>query len=267
MQKIFLGVLLLITSVFADNNQTQNGEKNTTEEKVGIFENLGAYIPLDTEFISHTGKKVTIKELSNGKPLVMTFNYHRCASICSPQLAGVADVVNKLDLIPGTDYNLATFSVDPTDSYLFAAKKQIAFSNIIQNHPSIETSWNFLVNPDEKTIKDLAKLVGFGYKKTEKDGVVDYLHPAILVIMSPEGKITRYLNGLDNYLPFDLKLALIESGDGKTGPTIARTIAYCFAYDAASKKYVLQMEKIFAILFSLILLVFFIYLVRSRKKK
>lgn len=243
---------------------TLNAEVNTTS-KVGITEHLGTYVPMDMTFINHKGQNKSIKELADGLPLVMTFNYHRCASICSPQLAGLATAINSIDLVPGKDYNIATFSIDPTDSFEFAAKKQKAFSDIIQKYPSIVNAWNFVVNPDEKFVQELTKKVGFGYQKAIKDGRVDYQHPAALIIIASDGKITRYLNGVE-YLPFDLKLALLESSEGKTGPTIARSLLYCFAYDPASRKYVFQIEKIFAIILTLLLIVFFIFLIKSRRK-
>jgi len=112
----------------------------------------------------------------------------------------------------------------------------------------------------------IADKVGFKYEKTvSKAGVVDYVHPAALIMLSPKGKVTRYLNGIEQ-LPFDVKMALMEAGEGKVGPTIAKNLLFCFAYDPKGKTYVFMWEKVVGVLMTLIMLAFFIYLVKTSKR-
>jgi len=96
--------------------------------------------------------------------------------------------------------------------------------------------------------------------------VVDYIHPGTLILLSPEGKVTRYLNGI-NQLPFDVKMAILEAGEGKVGPTIAKQLLLCFAYDPKGKTYIFQWEKIAGVVMTLIMLIFFVYLLISTKRK
>ena len=56
---------------------------------------------------------------------------------------------------------------------------------------------------------------------------LDFAHAASVCVVSPKGKITRYLNGI-YFLPFDFKMAIIESSKGMSAPTISKIMQYCF---------------------------------------
>ena len=232
--------------------------------QLGIEENLGAMVPLDLTFIDETGKSRTLKEYMDGKPTMISLNYFRCAGICTPQLEDMAQMLARLDLAENIDYKALTisFAVDETPP-LAAAKRKTHLSSM--NRPYVQDAWHFLLSENNSTAI-LADIVGFKYEKTvSKAGVVDYVHPAALIMLSPEGKITRYLNGIEQ-LSFDVKMALMEAGEGKIGPTIAKNLLFCFAYDPKGKTYVFMWEKVVGVLMTLIMLAFFIYLVKTTKR-
>lgn len=232
--------------------------------QLGIEENLGAMVPLDLTFIDETGKSRTLKEYMDGKPTMISLNYFRCAGICTPQLEDMAQMLARLDLAENIDYKALTisFAVDETPP-LAAAKRKTHLSSM--NRPYVQDAWHFLLSEDNSTAI-LADIVGFKYEKTvSKIGVVDYVHPAALIMLSPEGKVTRYLNGIEQ-LSFDVKMALMEAGQGKIGPTIAKNLLFCFAYDPKGKTYVFMWEKVVGVLMTLIMLAFFIYLVKTTKR-
>ena len=74
------------------------------------------------------------------------------------------------------------------------------------------------------------------------------------------------MNGI-YFLPFELKMSLLEAAEGKSGPTINRVLQYCYSYDPEGQKYALNITKVSAtlILFfgAVLLLVLFIF--RKRK--
>jgi len=74
-----------------------------------------------------------------------------------------------------------------------------------------------------------------------------FAHPSAIYIISPKGKITRYLYGL-TYLPFDVKMAIIESEKGLARPTISKIMDICFSYNPGSRTYTLQVTRIVGIL-------------------
>ena len=255
MQKI-LGVLFFLLSV-------------TNAEPLGINEKLGDMVPLDLTFVDEKSNKKTLKELMNGKPTIITMNYFRCPGICTPQLEDLSRTLGQLDLEENSDYKVLTisFAEDETPE-LAAAKRKNHLASIQRQY--VTDAWHFLIG-DNNSSGVLAKKLGFGYEKTKsKNGRVDYTHAAALIILSPEGKITRYLNGVEQ-LPFDVKMALVEAADGRVGPTIAKTLLYCFAYDPKGKTYVFAWEKIIATIMLLIVLILFIFLVitgrRDQKKQ
>jgi protein SCO1/2 len=232
--------------------------------QLGIEENLGGMVPLDLTFIDETGKSRTLKEYMDGKPTMISLNYFRCAGICGPQLEDMAQMLARLDLAENTDYKALTisFAADETPP-LAAAKRKTHLSSM--NRPFVQDAWHFLLSENNSTAI-LADIVGFKYEKTVSEaGVVDYVHPAALIMLSPEGKITRYLNGIEQ-LSFDVKMALMEAGEGKVGPTIAKNLLFCFAYDPKGKTYVFMWEKVVGVLMTLIMLAFFIYLVKTTKR-
>jgi protein SCO1/2 len=69
------------------------------------------------------------------------------------------------------------------------------------------------------------------------------MHAAAIMVLSKDGKIARYLYGID-YNPVDLKMAVIEASEGRTGPTIATLMKVCYSYDPDNKKYVLNITRI-----------------------
>ena len=234
-------------------------------EQLGVNEKLGQMVPLDLTFIDENSNRVTLKKMMDGKPTIITLNYFRCAGICTPQLDDLSKTLGKLDLAENTDYKVLTisFAEDETPE-LAAAKRKNHLHSIQRNY--IQDAWHFLIGENNSSAV-LAKHVGFTYEKTvSPKGVVDYIHPAALIILSPEGKVTRYLNGIDQ-LPFDVKMALVEASQGRVGPTIAKTLLYCFAYDPVGKKYIFAWEKVAATVMLAIVFGFFIYLIKLGRKE
>jgi protein SCO1/2 len=238
---------------------------SSAEDKLGIQEKLGEMVPLDLTFLNEKSERVTLRELMDGKPTILTLNYFRCAGICTPQLNDLAKMLGRLDLAENTDYKVVTvsFAEDETPD-LAASKRRNQLASITR--PFVQDAWHFVIGENNSS-RVLADKVGFSFQKTVSDtGVVDYIHAAALIIISPEGKITRYLNGIEQ-LPFDAKMALIESSNGKVGPTIAKQLLYCFSYDPKGKTYIFMWEKIVAIVMLTLVFGFFIYLVKIGRKE
>ncbi|HEY9190854.1 MAG TPA: SCO family protein [Sulfurovum sp.] len=231
---------------------------------LGINEKLGAMVPLDLTFINEKGESVTLKELMEGKPTMISLNYFRCAGICSPQLNDMAKMLGRLDLAENTDYKVLTIGFAEDEGHELAAAKRKTMLSAIQRD-FVQDAWHFVIGENNSS-GILADTVGFTFQKTVSPaGVVDYLHPAALIMLSPEGKVTRYLNGIEQ-LPFDVKMALMEAGQGKVGPTIAKNLLYCFAYDPKAKTYIFKWEKIAATVMFAIMFAFFIYLVKTSRR-
>ena len=123
--------------------------------------------------------------------------------------------------------------------------------------------WKFFVS-DSANVARLTDAVGFKYRKTGND----FIHAAAIVIVSPDGKITRYLNGT-YFLPFELTLAITEASEGISAPTVNRILQFCFAYDPVGQRYVLSMTRVSLPIITLtaVILVLILVVRTSRKKK
>ena len=205
-------------------------------DDVGITEQLGAIIPSNLQLNDETGQKVFLKQLID-KPTVLTLNYFRCGGICTPQLNNLVRTLNEIDLEPGKDFQVITVSFDSTDTFTVAAQKRTNYLKLL-TRPFPPAAWRFLTG-DEASTQALIDAVGFGVKK-QGDA---FIHPGALILLSPEEKITRYMYGL-TYLPADLKMAVAEAATGLARPSISKALSFCFSYDPAGRKYVLNITRI-----------------------
>ena len=150
--------------------------------QLGINENLGTMVPLDLTFINEKGERVTLKKLMDGKPTMISLNYFRCAGICTPQLNDMAKMLGRLDLAENTDYKVLTIGFAEDEGYELAAAKRNTMLKTIQRE-YVQDAWHFVVGENNSS-GILAHKVGFEYEKTVSPaGVVDYVHPAALIML------------------------------------------------------------------------------------
>ena len=114
--------------------------------------------------------------------------------------------------------------------------------------------WIFLTG-DSSNIARITDATGFGFKRTGND----FIHTAALIAVSPEGRITRYLNGTE-FLPFEFKMSLVEASKGQIGPSINKVLQYCFTFDPQGKQYVLNITRVSGILIIFIVVSLFLWL-------
>jgi len=233
----------------------------SAQEELGIYEHLDEHISEDLIFTDELYNEINLKGAID-KPTVICLVYYECPGICSPLLNGLAEVADRSDLELGTDYQIFTISFNPVETPPLARKKKKTYSKLV-SHGDTENGWKFFTG-DSATINQLLDEVGFKVKKEGKE----FIHPASLIMLSPEGKITRYLYGSTYFLPFDLKMSVVEAAQGKSGPTINKVLNYCFSYDAEGKKYVFNVTKVSGtIIIVLALILLFSLMAKGNKKR
>ena len=231
-----------------------------TPPKVGIQEKLGQTIPLDQELYDETGHLVTLKSLVN-KPTIFTFVYFRCPGICTPLLNELTKVVDKTDLVLGKDYQIITISFDHRETPDIAAGKKDNYMQLLKKQED-PNGWRFLTG-DSAAIQRVTDGAGFYFTRTGND----FIHAGALIVVAPDGKITRYINGIQ-YLPFDVKMAVYEASTGKVGPTIAKILTFCYSYNPEGRTYSLNFMRIsFVAMLGLVGVFVFVFIVRPRKKQ
>lgn len=201
-------------------------------ERVGFDQNLGAELPLELVFRDEAGGEVRLADLFGTRPVVLALVYYRCPVLCTLVERGLASGLKPLDLEPGRDFQVIFVSIDPTDSAETAAARR---GDVLEHYGREGTArgWHFLTG-DPEPIARLADAVGFRYALDPASG--QYAHAAGLAVATPDGRLSRYLYGVD-YAPRDLKLALVESSNGTIGSAIDKALLVCFRYDAALGKY------------------------------
>ncbi len=250
--------LLLASLPLACKGQTAITLQDT---EVGIIEHLDEFLPGDIMLIDENKDTVYLETLID-KPTIINLVYYRCPGICSPLMEGLADVMGKVDLGLGEDYQVLTISFDPRESIELAHRKKNNYLNLMSNPEPAKEHWKFFVS-DSANIARITGAVGFRYRRAGND----FLHAASIVIVSPDRKITRYLNGT-YFLPFEITLALTEASEGISAPTVNRILQFCFAYDPVGQKYVMSMTRVgfIVIMFTAVVIVSILTL-RVRKQK
>lgn len=205
---------------------------------IGIAQKLGGTAALDTRFTGENGESVVLRDLVT-KPTILALVYYNCPNICDYLLTGLAGVLGPLPAEPGVEYNVVTISVDPRETPREARKAKRMGLETIQK-PFPPAAWRFLTG-DEKNIHAVAESVGFHYRRNG-DG---FDHPVAIIILSPGGKIVRYMYGAD-FLPSDLKLSLMEAQKGVIGQTIAKIVRVCFRVDPKSHALVFMTTRVVA---------------------
>lgn len=202
-------------------------------EDVGVDEKLDGAIPLDAPFVDETGKAVTIGTyLAAGKPVLLTLNYYRCPMLCTLVLNGLVDGLKELSWIPGGEFEMVTVSIDPSESPTLAAAKKRSYVEAYER-PAAAAGWHFLTGKPE-AIRAITESVGFRYTYDAERN--EYAHAAVVILIKPDGRVSRYLYGVQ-FEPKDLRLALLEASQGRIGNTLDRIILHCYYYDSQSRQY------------------------------
>ncbi|WP_299576179.1 SCO family protein [uncultured Sunxiuqinia sp.] len=228
--------------------------------EIGVIEHLDDYLPEGIYLTGLDSQRVLLSDLID-KPTILNFVYYRCPGICSPLMEGLAEVMDRSDLKPNEDYQVLTISFDPTETLDLAQRKKTNYLNLVNKKEAIAAGWKFFIS-DSASIAKAVQAVGFQYKKTGND----FLHAASVMVISPDGKITRYLNGI-YFLPFEFKMAIIEANKGQSGPTINKILQFCYSYDPQGQTYVLNVTKVAGTVIIFFALVIFLFLILKPKRK
>ena len=201
-------------------------------KSVTFAQRLNHQVPLDTMLKDETGRSVALGEFFNDKPVVMAFVYYQCPMLCPMTLNGISSALKALQLRPGKDFEIVVVSFDHRDTPESAnAKKQAHLAH----WKTAETAagWHFLT-ADEASIKRLTSAAGFSYQWDESTG--QFAHVSGLLTLTPEGRLARYFYGVE-YSPRELRLALVESSQGRIGSKVEELLLYCFHYDPSTGRY------------------------------
>ena len=206
----------------------------------------------------------------------------------------------------GRAFNVVTFSVDAREPYALARKKREEYLKQYDGRDPNQPGWWFLtasagqfsdVGESQQKIRRVTNALGYPFivadRKVEKngDGVEcvendwgelvplgntprpqgskerDIQHSAAILIITPEGRIARYLSG-DYYDRTAMRLSLIEASKGTISPNNKDFFAQlCMAYDQKSGHYKPKMQLLGIVAAPFVLLIFGIAYFTLRKAR
>ncbi len=210
-------------------------------KEIAITEHLSQQIDINAfNFKDEEGKPFVFSQLFKaGLPVLFAFHYNRCNNICDYLLKGMIKGLKELDWSPGKQFTLATLSIDPTDTPEQTQARKAALLAEYSRDEAKE-GWHFLTGEATET-KKLALQLGYGYKYDPEEE--QYGHSAVIFVLTPEGKISRYLYGIE-FRTQDLRMSLLEASKGKIGTVVDRFLLFCFRYDPFARKYSVYLSRL-----------------------
>ena len=215
------------------------GEMPAQLRDVGFDQNLNQVLPLDVEFTDEHGRTVKIGDYFGKRPVVLSFVYYGCPMLCLQSLGSLAATLGVLSENPGEDFEVVSVSIDSRETPALALEKKAHYVER-SGKPSIANGWHYLTGTDAN-IQRLTKAAGFRY--VWDASLQQFAHPAGIVIATPQGRVSRYLFGID-YGPRDLRLAVLDASEGTIGSPLQKVLLYCYHYDLATGRYSLAIMRI-----------------------
>ena len=229
---VLMGALLcaaLVEPVLAQ----KSGEMRREFEGVRIDEKLGETIPLDLTFRNEQGEVVSLGQYFDGdRPVMLTLNYYDCPMLCPMMLDQYTRTLKGIDWVPGAEFEAVTVSFDPDETPAMARRQKKGYIDAL-NKPGAGTGWHFLTG-DQASIQALTDAVGYHYKKVE--GKDEYAHPTAVMFLDGNGKVTRYIYGME-IPPSDTRQALVEASNGTVGNVMDQIRLYCYQFDPNANSY------------------------------
>jgi protein SCO1/2 len=200
---------------------------------VEIVERLGERVPADAVFTGPEGKALRLGDLlGRGQPVVVSLVYYNCPMLCGLVLGGLSRAMRQTGLELGKDYQAITISFDPRETTPLARERQRGYLQAL-GRPEAAAHWPF-VTGTEPEIGKVASAVGFRYAYDERTR--QYAHAAAIFVLTAEGRVSRYLYGVE-FPARDLRLALVEAGQGRVGTSFDKLLLTCYRYDPSSRRY------------------------------
>lgn len=213
----------------------------------GVEQRLGQSLPLNAMYTDETGHTAPLSTFFTGKPVALALVYYRCAMLCPQVLHGLASGLRQTTLQAGKDYDVLVFSISPTDTPADASMGKNDFLKELGTGAAANASVHFLIGK-QPSIDAIAGATGFHYVLVPgPDGKLDqYAHSSVVMFATPEGRLSKYLSGID-YPPRDLRLALLGASAHKISNPVDLLILYCCSYNPVVGKYSVSILRVLGI--------------------
>lgn len=234
-------------------------------QQAGIKPRFGEMVPLDAVFVDADGKEVRLGDCFDGRPTILHLVYYECPMLCKLSSDGLLSSLGTLSLQPGKDFNIVTLSFDPREGSEVSARAR-EMAAVRCGEEAVNKGWRFLTG-DVDSIQSVTNAVGFYYVYDEN--TKQYAHAAGIFVLTPEGKVSRYLGGI-NFAPRDLKYALVEASDGNVGTALDQVLMLCYMYDPTVGRYgfaIMTIIRVAGVATVIALATFIIVMIRRDRRR
>jgi protein SCO1/2 len=201
-------------------------------EGVGFDQRLNEQVPLDVPLVDESGRTVLLGDYFGSRPVILVLAYYQCPRLCTLVLNGLVQGMLEMPYDADRDFEVVTVSFDPRETPELAASKKETYLTRY-TRPGAARGWHFLTG-SQRSIERLTGAVGFRYRYDGQQK--QYIHASGITILTPGGKISRYLYDV-RYSGRDLRMALVEASHYKIGTPVDQILLYCFHYDATLGRY------------------------------
>jgi protein SCO1/2 len=226
-----MGALLAIAALVSAAPSAQEVQGDVLEE-VRIEQQPGALLPLDAAFRDGDGHAVRLGDLLGERPVLLAFVYYECPRLCGMIQSGLVRALKPLELEVGRDFDVVAVSIAPDETPAQAARIRSRYVELY-GRPSAASGWHCLVG-DADAVRAVTSAAGFRYVRDAATG--EYAHGSAVITVTPDGRISRYLLGVD-FAPRDVRLALVEAGEGAIGSLVDAVLLLCYHYDPTTGRY------------------------------
>lgn len=201
-------------------------------DSIGYDQRLDEQLPLDLTFTDDSGHPVQLGDYFGDKPVILVMAYYECPMLCTLVLNGLLNSLEAIDFDLGDQFDVVTISMDPGETAAMAAAKKETYLKFYAR-PGAADGWHFLTGSAE-SIKGVTEAIGFRYVYDER--LDEYAHATGMVLLTPEGRISRYFYGIE-FEPTDVRLGLVEASNNQIGSAIDQVLLMCYKYDPESGEY------------------------------
>jgi protein SCO1 len=209
-----------------------------TEQQIGeavLNPLLGARVPSALVFKDLDGRDLTLGDAIAGRPTLLLPADFTCSEICGPALSIAASALSETGLKAGQDYSIVVVGIDANDP--ISAARQFVSGQV--GGPGVS-----VLSGNGESIHGLLQAIGYRFQRDATNDAI--AHPAGFVTLTADGRVSRALSSLA-LQPTDLRLALIEAGEGRIGGLAGRIALLCYGFDAVHGMYTGQIVTLLRI--------------------
>ena len=204
-----------------------------------FIQRSGAYLDPAVPLTEADGTSRHLGDLLGHHPLILALGYFHCPSLCSVVRDDLLEALSHTGLTAGADYDLLVVSIDAAETTKDAAEV-LSDNRTRYPLPGADRGWHYLIGPPA-AVQSIADAVGF--KSRYDVHLKQFLHPAGLVFLTPDGRVSGYVLGA-GYRPGDVRTAVTLASTGGIAKAAIPLLLLCFHYDAATGRYTLAVMKV-----------------------